>query len=107
MLRSSDQPAFAKRDCQLVHLIVSNVRWLFEASLSTHTGAAEPELSPSRQRVLTLMLQGLPRREIAKRLHLSPHTVKDHTTAIYRHYQVNSHVELMRFFQTGRHGTAD
>ncbi|MFF7356940.1 response regulator transcription factor [Streptomyces filipinensis] len=34
--------------------------------------------------VLELALEGLPAQQIARRLHLSPHTVNDHFKAIYR-----------------------
>jgi DNA-binding NarL/FixJ family response regulator len=42
------------------------------------------DLSPREREVLELMAAGDTNREIAAHLHLSPHTVKDHTTAILR-----------------------
>ena len=51
--------------------------------------AARPEqpsapLSEREREVLALMASGKTNREIAKQLFLSPHTVKEHTSAVYR-----------------------
>jgi ATP/maltotriose-dependent transcriptional regulator MalT len=41
-------------------------------------------LSERERQVLHLIAIGATNREIAERLFLSPHTVKDHTSALYR-----------------------
>jgi len=43
-----------------------------------------PELSIREQTVLRMLADGLTNREVAERLGLSPHTVKDHTSALYK-----------------------
>jgi two-component system response regulator DesR len=51
------------------------------------TTTVEPEgpgLSTREQEVLELVATGATNREIAAVLHLSPHTVKEHTSALYR-----------------------
>ncbi|MER6029835.1 helix-turn-helix transcriptional regulator [Streptomyces sp. NPDC001851] len=45
--------------------------------------------------VLELALEGLPAKQIARRLHLSPHTVNDHFKAIYRKTGVTGREELI------------
>src|SRR5947208_1228566 len=43
------------------------------------------KMLPARERqVLEMIASGSTNREIAERLFLSPHTVKDHTSALYR-----------------------
>ena len=46
--------------------------------------------------VLELMASGATNREIADRLHLSPHTVKEHTSALYRKLEVRNRTEAVR-----------
>ena len=58
-------------------------------------GPATP-LSPREREVLALIGEGATNREIAKRLFLSPHTVKDHTTALYRKLGVRNRAEAAR-----------
>ena len=58
-------------------------------------GPATP-LSPRERDVLALLGDGATNREIAERLHLSPHTVKDHTSALYRKLGVRNRAEAAR-----------
>ncbi len=58
-------------------------------------GPATP-LSPREREVLELIGEGATNREIAERLFLSPHTVKDHTTALYRKLGVRNRAEAAR-----------
>jgi two-component system response regulator DesR len=53
-------------------------------------------LSDRECEVLDLIASGATNRETAERLHLSPHTVKDHTTAIYRKLGVKNRAEAVR-----------
>jgi DNA-binding NarL/FixJ family response regulator len=43
-----------------------------------------PALSPRELEVLDLMARGSTNREIAEALHLSPHTIHEHTSSLYR-----------------------
>ncbi len=46
--------------------------------------------------MLELIGAGATNREIAERLFLSPHTIKDHTTALYRKLGVRNRAEATR-----------
>jgi DNA-binding CsgD family transcriptional regulator len=52
-------------------------------------------LSLARQRVLTLMVEGLTTLEIGQKLERSPHTVHDHILGIFRTFGVNSRREVI------------
>ncbi len=56
-------------------------------------------LSKREQEVLGLIATGATNREIAGRLFLSPHTVKEHTSAIYRKLKVRNRAEAVRAAQ--------
>ena len=47
-------------------------------------GAPSVDLSDREREVLALVAAGRTNREIARELYLSPHTVKEHTSALYR-----------------------
>jgi DNA-binding CsgD family transcriptional regulator len=51
--------------------------------------------------VLIHLLHGKSREEIAQLLHISAETVKSHIRCIYRHFKVDSQVQLMRWFHAG------
>ena len=53
-------------------------------------------LSEREREVLTLIASGATNREIAKRLYLSPHTVKEHASALYRKLGVKNRAEAAR-----------
>ena len=53
-------------------------------------------LSARERGVLALVASGATNREIAERLFLSPHTVKEHTSALYRKLKVRNRAEAVR-----------
>ncbi|HEX5955537.1 MAG TPA: response regulator transcription factor [Solirubrobacterales bacterium] len=53
-------------------------------------------LSDREREVLTLIASGATNREIAERLYLSPHTVKEHASALYRKLGVKNRAEATR-----------
>ncbi len=63
----------------------------------------ELSLTPAQRRVYDLLMTGLIEKEIATRLRISPHTVHDHTKAIYRALSVSTRGELLARAFT-RHG---
>jgi two-component system response regulator DesR len=53
-------------------------------------------LSAREREVLTLIASGRTNREIAERLYLSPHTVKEHASSLYRKLGVKNRAEAAR-----------
>jgi two-component system response regulator DesR len=62
-------------------------------------------LSEREREVLTLMAGGATNREIADKLYLSPHTVKEHTSAVYRKLGVRNRAEAVQ--RAGRLGLTE
>jgi two-component system response regulator DesR len=54
------------------------------------------ELSTREREVLKLMASGATNREIAGNLFLSPHTVKEHTSSLYRKLEVRNRTEAVQ-----------
>jgi two-component system response regulator DesR len=55
-----------------------------------------PLLSRRERDVLDLIAAGSTNREIAAALYLSPHTVKEHTSALYRKLQARNRAEAVQ-----------
>jgi DNA-binding NarL/FixJ family response regulator len=53
-------------------------------------------LTAREREVLDLMAEGATNREIAGSLHLSPHTIKEHTSALYRKLEVRNRTEAVQ-----------
>jgi two-component system response regulator DesR len=56
----------------------------------------EPMFSEREREVLALIAAGSTNREIAERLYLSPHTVKEHTSAIYRKLHARNRADAVQ-----------
>jgi len=56
----------------------------------------EPPLTEREREVVGLIAAGATNREIAERLYLSPHTVKEYTSAIYRKLGARNRAEAVR-----------
>jgi two-component system response regulator DesR len=56
----------------------------------------EPLLSEREREVLDLIAAGSTNKEIAERLYLSPHTVKEHTSAVYRKLRARNRAEAVQ-----------
>jgi len=56
----------------------------------------EPLLTGREREVLDLIAEGSTNREIAERLFLSPHTVKEHTSALYRKLSARNRAEAVQ-----------
>ncbi len=55
-----------------------------------------PPLSGREREVLAIVARGATNREIAGALYLSPHTVKEHTSALYRKLGVRNRAEAVQ-----------
>lgn len=101
LYRRAVEPAFTDRECRIAHIVLSEVPWLHEQGWPEDRGATVPKLSPRRQLVLNLLLEGRSRKQIAAALGLSENTVATYQKGIYGHFQVNSHATLMHRFRHG------
>ena len=94
--RSAGASGFISKDWSAVD-VVKAVRMV---SLGTEVFAdqapLDSPLSEREQEVLSLIATGSTNKEIARHLHLSPHTVKEHTSAIYRKLGVRNRAEATR-----------
>jgi DNA-binding NarL/FixJ family response regulator len=57
---------------------------------------ASASLSPREREVLDLISGGSTNREIAEALHLSPHTIKEHTSGLYRKLKARNRAEAVQ-----------
>lgn len=106
LYRRVGTPPFSDRDRRIAHIVTSEIEWLHSAGLPADEGRTVPHLTPKQRAVLVLLLDGHGRKQIASLLHIAPDTAKEHIEAVYRHFAVNSQVELLRRFSSGDGGDA-
>jgi two-component system response regulator DesR len=63
---------------------------------ATRAGGTEQPLSERERDILRLAKRGLPNPQIAQALHISPGTVRNHLSAIYRKLDVHSRHEALQ-----------
>ncbi|MDF7825841.1 helix-turn-helix transcriptional regulator [Pontiellaceae bacterium B12227] len=97
--RRTDRPPFSERERKLVEIITTQVQWLYASEAPALRGADTEKLTPRLRSVLALLLDGYLCNPIAELLHLSPHTVKGYIRDIYRHFEVNSQLALIKHFR--------
>jgi DNA-binding NarL/FixJ family response regulator len=61
-----------------------------------HESPSGPRLTEREREVLDLIGSGATNREIAEQLYLSPHTVKEHTSSLYRKLSVRNRAEAVQ-----------
>lgn len=69
---------------------------LQEAAASNLIRRPAPELTERERAVLGMLADGLTNREIADLLGISPHTVKDHCSSIYRRLGANNRASAVK-----------
>lgn len=92
--RSAGASGFISKDWAAVD-VVKAVR-MVSLGNEVFADSPQPGLSEREQEVLALIATGSTNKEIASRLHLSPHTVKEYTSAIYRKLGVRNRAEATR-----------
>ena len=95
--RASGASGFVSKDWD-AHEVASAVRLvgLGMTMFPAKSDQPVPLLSAREQEVLALIAGGSTNREIAERLYLSPHTVKEHTSSLYRKLQARNRAEAVR-----------
>jgi DNA-binding CsgD family transcriptional regulator len=100
-LRARGSRAFSEEDREILHLVHVGVGGhIFDDRSEAFPWAAK--LPPRVRQTLDTLLTGASDKEIAARLGLSPHTVRDYIKAIFKAYRVSSRVELIARFAGAR-----
>jgi DNA-binding NarL/FixJ family response regulator len=63
-------------------------------------------LTPREEQIVNMVMEGLPNHEIAEKLILSCHTVKNHLFHIYQKLGISNRTELILYAQSSRQTTA-
>lgn len=99
LFRPPGRDLFTERERDLVHILMRGVIWIhtvgWPQELEVERLAALP---PSQTVVLTLLVKGYSRQEIARSRSLSINTVNTYVREVFRHFNVQSQTELMRQF---------
>jgi two-component system response regulator DesR len=95
--RAAGAAGFVSKDLDAPELIRAVYRVGLGMSLLPARAQQPAGLLTDREReVLDLIAAGATNREIAARLHLSPHTVKEHTSALYRKLRARNRAEAVQ-----------
>lgn len=98
LYRARGDKPFNSRDRALVHLVLTELRPLIGTALDTCRGRELRALPPRQQQVLKLLLDGASDKAIGARCGLSPATVREYVTAVYRHFGVSTRAQLLAAF---------
>jgi two-component system response regulator DesR len=95
--RAAGASGFVSKDTDAEE-VVSAVRAVGMGMTMFRPKAEQPEplLTEREREVLALIAAGSTNREIAQRLYLSPHTVKEHTSALYRKLNARNRAEAVQ-----------
>jgi DNA-binding NarL/FixJ family response regulator len=95
--RAAGASGFVSKDSDAAELITA-VRRVAAGHTAFEPRAEQPEplLSEREREVLGLISAGSTNREIAERLHLSPHTVKEHTSSLYRKLSARNRADAVQ-----------
>ena len=98
--RAAGASGFVSKDLEALE-IAAAVRMvgLGMTMFSPKADQPTPLLSEREREVLDLIAAGSTNREIAERLFLSPHTVKEHTSALYRKLRARNRAEAVQLAQ--------
>jgi DNA-binding NarL/FixJ family response regulator len=94
--RSAGASGFISKDWSAVDVVKAVRMVSLGTEVFAEAAALDSPLSEREQEVLSLIATGSTNKEIAARLHLSPHTVKEHTSTIYRKLGVRNRAEATR-----------
>jgi DNA-binding CsgD family transcriptional regulator len=104
--RNTGRPAFDDRHALLAHTIFSAADALHLMDLPDQRLSDVLDLPPRVRSTFGLLVEGLPRKKIARHLGVSPNTVAEYASRVYRHFGVAGQRELMLRFRNGDTRTA-
>lgn len=100
--RRQGKPRFTAQELAAVHAVVESVGWLHKASGYVDAASHVLDLSPRERQVIMYLINGDSRKAVARKLHLSEHTITDHLKEIYRKFGVRSRSALLAKFINGQ-----
>jgi DNA-binding CsgD family transcriptional regulator len=89
---------FGAHEVTLLTLLHDEIAPLIGIRLATEEHLCCDGLSKRLRETLSLLLQGKSEKEVACELQLSPSTIHEYITSIYRHFTVSSRGELLAYF---------
>lgn len=95
------KPPFTSRDTKIVHLVLSEIDWLHRDGVDVEAVGSVANLSRRQRQVLLLLLSGDAVKQIATKLQISDHTVRDHVKVLHEHFGVSTRGELLAKFLSG------
>lgn len=96
--RRHGAPRFGPREVTLLKLLHDEIAPLVGVRLATEDHLCRDGLSARLRQTLSLLLDGLSEKQVARRLGLGPRTVHDYVTMLYKHFAVSSRAELLAYF---------
>jgi DNA-binding CsgD family transcriptional regulator len=103
--RRAGRPPYGERERVIVQLIFGQVPWLHHAGSNVPANSsAIDDLTPRQRELLIYLTSGRSRKEVARQMHLSQHTVNDHCKTLFRRLSVSGRNELLAKF-IGASGT--
>src|SRR4051794_20180 len=95
--RAAGPPVFIPKDWPAADIArAARMVGLGMTVFKPHEAPAGPPLSEREREVLEAIASGATNREIAATLYLSPHTVKEHTSSLYRKLGVRNRAEAVQ-----------
>lgn len=98
LLRPVGAEPFGERERRLVHWFHHELRPMLGRSLAMAGATNERTLPPRLRQVLDGLLAGDSEKQIARKLHISKHTVHEHIKRLHRWFGVQSRGELLARF---------
>jgi DNA-binding CsgD family transcriptional regulator len=103
LYRRRGRHAFSQREQVLAELFWQHFPWPERETGKRQLVDHSVPLTPREREVVSLLVKGDSRKQVALKLKLSEHTIADYLKEIYRKFQVRSRAELLaQFITTGR-----
>lgn len=100
-IRESGAGRFSDRDLRIVQLVLREQEWVHCELMDMSIPDDSQQLNDRHLNVLSYLLCGYTRQEIAETMCLSHHTINGYFKNIYRYYNVHSREELFWVFLHG------
>jgi DNA-binding CsgD family transcriptional regulator len=99
--RNAGRDAFDERHSLIAHIIFTSADALHTMDLPDAGGSDVFDLPPRVRTTFGLLIEGLSRKKIAAHLGVSPNTVAEYSSKVYKHFGVSGQRELMLRFRSG------